>query len=123
MSLLEELSPSEYRTFILALRYFQARESRGEAGACLTYQGLRSWFFYALSRAERDGLDWHTVERSLRALAERGVFRRVRRGRRVLFCKTDLFYRLMLEYRRRLRQARLPEDSPYRSLLEYLERG
>ncbi len=115
---LDSLSPYVRRTFILLLRYFASRQ---QPQACLTYQGVRGWFFYALSRQDRDGLEWHTVERGIRALAELGVLRRLRRGRRVVFCKTDAFYQLTMEYRRKLEGARLPEGSPYRSLLEYLE--
>ena len=113
---LEELSPSEYRTLVLVYRYVyrDGRQSR-----CFTYQGLRSWVHYALPKAERP--EWHTVERAIRSLAERQVLRRIRRGKRVVFCPGRYWYQLLDEYRRQLRSATLEQDSPYRQLLEYLE--
>ena len=52
---------------------------------CFTYRGLRAWW----SRNRKwEGSEWHTVERSIRRLAEQGYLRRLQRGRRVLFCPT-----------------------------------
>ena len=110
---LEELSGSEYRTLVLILRYLSTRD---RPQACLTYQGLRSWIHYTLPRQERP--EWHTVERALRSLAEKGILRRVRKGKRVIFCKTTEFYQLQTQYLHQLRSAELPETSPYRWLLE-----
>ncbi|MEB3861190.1 MAG: hypothetical protein GSR84_03095 [Desulfurococcales archaeon] len=115
---LEELSPSEYRTLVLVYRYVyrDGRQSR-----CFTYQGLRSWVHYSLPKAERP--EWHTIERAIRSLAERQVLKRIRRGRLVIFCPGQYWHRLLDQYRSQLRNTELPEASPYRQLLEYLDTG
>ena len=52
---------------------------------CFTYRGLRGWW----SRHQKwRGSEWHTVERSIRALARMGYLRRLQYGRRVVFCPT-----------------------------------
>ena len=54
---------------------------------CFTYRGLRAWW----SRNRKyQGSEWHTVERSIRKLAQAGYLKRItrRRGRYVIFCPT-----------------------------------
>ncbi len=113
---LEELSGSEYRTLVLVYRYVYRD---GRASRCFTYQGLRSWIHYALPKAERP--EWHTIERAIRRLAELEIVSRIRKGKKVIFCPGRYWYQLLDEYRRRLRSTELPETSPYRRLLEFLE--
>jgi len=115
---LDSLPPSLYRTLVLVYRYVYRD---GRSSRCFTYQGLRSWIHYVLPKAERP--EWHTVERAVRKLAELKVIKRIKRGRKVVFCPGRYWLDLLYEYRRRLRQAALPPESPYRILLEYLERG
>ncbi|MEB2836087.1 MAG: hypothetical protein GSR80_000103 [Desulfurococcales archaeon] len=115
---LDSLPASHYRTLVLVWRYVY-RE--GRASKCFTYQGLRAWMHYTLPKHERP--EWHTVERALRKLAELEVLRRIRRGKRVIFCPGRHWHELLDEYRRRLRQGSLPLGSPYRELLAYIDSG
>ncbi len=56
---------------------------------CFTYRGLRAWW----SRNRKwEGSEWHTVERSIRRLAERGYLERRQYGKRVVFCPTTQLY-------------------------------
>ena len=114
---LDLLQPSLYRTLVLIYRYVYRD---GRSSRCFTYRGLRSWIHYALPRQERP--EWHTIERAIRKLAELQVIQRIRRGRQVIFCPGRYWYNLLYDYKRKLKSAGLPRDSPYRSLLEYLER-
>ncbi|BAA79694.1 hypothetical protein APE_0718 [Aeropyrum pernix ovoid virus 1] len=114
MLTLNSLAPSERRTLILIYRYVY-RE--GRTSRCFTYQGLRSWIHYALPKHERP--EWHTVERAIRRLAELEVVRRLRRGRKVIFCPGKHWHQLLVEYRGVLSQA-VKLEEPYRSLLHYL---
>ena len=50
---------------------------------CFTYRGLRAWW---QANRKYEGSEWHTVERSIRRLAELGYLKRVRKGKRVVFC-------------------------------------
>ena len=82
-SFVREFGLSGVRVLGMVYRYV---EERG-GGRCFTYRGLMGWW-------SRKGLyrsiDWHTVERAVRRLAEVGVLKRVFKGRRkVMFCLTD----------------------------------
>ena len=67
---------------------------RDSGKRCFTYRGLRAWW----SRNRLwEGSEWHTVERAVRKLAESGYLRRVRRGRRVVFCPSPLLYNIFEE--------------------------
>jgi len=51
---------------------------------CLTYRGLRTWLF---RKPEYRDIEWHTVERNLRKLAEHGYLDRVElESGDMLFC-------------------------------------
>ena len=53
---------------------------------CFTYRGLRAYWDV---RRLWNELEWHTVERNIRWLAENGLLRRIQRGRSVIFCLED----------------------------------
>ena len=103
------MTPSELKTLALIKDYL---ESRGQM--CFTYNGLRA--HHARRRFYTD-LDWHTVERNIRKMAEerRGILRRyektiVRNGRKrrlAIFCWTDRAEQI---YRRVVRNYYIPED-------------
>ena len=61
---------------------------------CFTYRGLRAWW---QANRKYEGSEWHTVERAIRRLAEEGYLRRIKKGRRVIFCVEP---RLEEEFRR-----------------------
>jgi len=51
---------------------------------CFTYRGLRTWLF---RKQEYRDIEWHTVERSIRKLAEHGYLDRVElESGDLLFC-------------------------------------
>ena len=50
---------------------------------CFSYRIIRAWF---LKKSEYRDLDYHTFERRLRDLAQEHIIKRVRYGRKVLFC-------------------------------------
>ena len=98
------LSGSELQAFIFIREYLNELKSQGYSGKCFTYRGLRAWW----SRNRKyEGSEWHTVERAIRRLAEKGVLRRVNtrgreRKRLVLFCVTPEFEAINMEYERYL---------------------
>ncbi|MEB3779952.1 MAG: hypothetical protein GSR85_06965 [Desulfurococcales archaeon] len=114
--MLGRLSPSAYQTFILILRYLASKNS---STYCFTYKGLRAWLAYNRD-AELRKLEWHTIERSIRALAEMEVLRRVQKGRRVVFCPGRHFFQLKYEYQRILEDANAEANQEFKELLEYL---
>ncbi len=60
---------------------------------CVSYVGLRKWIYGSGKYAD---LEWHTVERALRKLAEHGYLERVElSGRRVVFCMTGKAYAVL----------------------------
>ncbi|MCE4628600.1 MAG: hypothetical protein F7C34_05610 [Desulfurococcales archaeon] len=74
------LRGAELQAAVFIKQYINESKKR-----CFTYRGLRAWW----SRNRKyQGSEWHTVERAVRKLAESGYLRRVRRGRRVVFCPT-----------------------------------
>ncbi len=80
MPRLSSLTPSELQATVFVKLYL---ESRGDGRKCFTYRGLRAWWD---KERKYEGSEWHTVERSIRRLAEMGYLKRLRRGRRVVFC-------------------------------------
>lgn len=50
---------------------------------CFTYRGLRAWW---QANRKYEGSEWHTVERAIRKLAELGYLKRIKKGKRVIFC-------------------------------------
>ncbi len=56
---------------------------------CVSYRGLRTWIYR--STMYRD-LEWHTVERALRRLAEDGYLQRIQlKGNKTIYCpKQDI---------------------------------
>ena len=56
---------------------------------CFTYAGLRATYNY-YKRKDNIALDWHTVERTIRFMAEQGLLKRVilrKNGRqKAIFC-------------------------------------
>ena len=88
---LSAFSETERKTLKLLAEYLRYR--RGETGKdirCFTYKGLR--WYYNKTRAYRH-LEWHTVERNIRRLAEnKWLSRRIlpHRGvKHVVFCLTS----------------------------------
>ena len=89
---LSAFSETERKTLRLIAEYLGYR--RGETGKdirCFTYKGLR--WYYNKTRAYRH-LEWHTVERNIRRLAEnkwlaRRIFGTPRGGKTALFCLTS----------------------------------
>ena len=77
---LSSLPPSLLQAAVFIKLYL---ESRGDGKRCFTYRGLRAWWD---ANRKWEGSEWHTVERAIRKLAEEGYLRRVRKGRRVIFC-------------------------------------
>ena len=79
-----ELRGSELQAATFIKQYLSETGKR-----CFTYRGLRGWW----SRTGKyHTSEWHTVERSIRALAAQGYLRRLQRGRRVVFCPTPLLH-------------------------------
>lgn len=99
-------------TFVLVLRFLHRPQSRGP---CFTYRGLRNWLHYNPSVKGR--YEWHTVERGVRRLAELGVLRRVRKGRKVIFCPGKYYVALKMEYLSRLRESGAEPPEELRHLL------
>ena len=72
--------PSGY--LLMIKRYLDEKKQR-----CLTYRGLRSWLY---KHPEYRDVEWHTVERVLRRLAEERYLERVELGgKKVIFCWTE----------------------------------
>ncbi len=107
-----DLQPSLQKTFILVYFYLSSRNR-----TCFTYRGLRSWLHYNPDVRKKFWQEWHTTERNIRKLVEMDVLRRVRDGRKVVFCKGRYYAELVVEYNTRLR-AHQAEN-----LLELLARG
>jgi hypothetical protein len=84
---LSGFSESERKTIKLIADYLHEKGRK-----CFTYRGLRAYWD---SRRMYD-LEWHTVERNIRRLAELGwlsrrrrIFAKPRGGKRVVFCLTS----------------------------------
>ena len=98
MALLSSLKPSEYRVLLLINEYLQVNRKRG-----FTYRGLRAYWSMKKIYADNDdpAREWHTVERVIRKLAEKGFLDRkmYKKGRSkfVVFYPTPLFWELMEE--------------------------
>ena len=79
-----------YRTFLVLVKYLDERMSD-----CFTYGGLRRYF-------EANDLwryiDYHTLERGVRRLAQLGLLRRVKLKRKMLFCVTEDYWLARNEY-------------------------
>ncbi len=94
------LTPSEYRAIIIINQYLVENMKKG-----FTYRGLRAyWARLKLYRSQNDPLrEWHTFERVIRKLAEKGFLERriYKRSRRqfVVFYPTVLFDELIEERR------------------------
>ena len=94
------LRPSEYRVIILVNEYLQVTGRQG-----FTYRGLRSyWSRKGLFRNDNDPAhEWHTVERCIRSLAEKGYLdrRTYRKGcsKFVVFYPSPLFWEIIEERR------------------------
>lgn len=92
------------QTLLLVEDYRRSLRERGYNDGCWTYRGLRYHLYY---RYQNKSVEWHTVERTLRKLAEEGLLRRreIRRRKRVLFCATpeyELLVQSVMELRRRV---------------------
>lgn len=112
---LDDLESYARVTFILVLRFLHRPQSRGQ---CFTYRGLRNWLHYNPDVKGR--YEWHTIERGVRRLAELGVLRRARRGRKVVFCPGRHYHQLKLEYLARLREHGAEPPRELRSPLDRL---
>lgn len=68
------------RSYILMIyRYLSEKGQK-----CFTYRGLRAWMY---RKPEYRDLEWHTIERVIRKLAEDGFLDRVELSpRKVIFC-------------------------------------
>ena len=76
---LMSLTQSERRTIRIIAEYYAERGYR-----CFTYRGLQAHY---TRNKHYNSIHWHTVERSIRRLAESNLLHRHYRGRRnVLFC-------------------------------------
>ena len=84
------LTNSELQAAVFIKLYLEDSGKR-----CFTYRGLRAWW----SRNRKyEGSEWHTVERSIRKLTEKGYLeRKVYGKRRVVFCPTPLLYSVFKE--------------------------
>ena len=61
---------------------------------CFTYAGLRkTWKYYHDVRHEIKN-DWHTIERTVRKLAEQGLLHRIPNGKIMIFCPNRGFWSL-----------------------------
>jgi len=96
---LSAFSETERRTLKLIAEYLGYR--LGEIGGpvhCFTYKGLRWW--YNRQRYYKE-LEWHTVERNIRRLAELGwLQRRIyphKGAKRAVFCLTERLERMLKE--------------------------
>jgi len=96
------------QTLLLVEDYRRYLRENGWNDGCWTYRGLRYHLYY---RYQNKSVEWHTVERTLRKLAEEGLLRRreIRRKKRVLFCTTP-DYELLVSQVQELRQ-RMVEGS------------
>lgn len=92
---LSAFSETERKTLRLLAEYLRYRRENSEPDKpmprCFTYKGLR--WYYNKTRAYRH-LEWHTVERNIRRLAEnkwlaRRIFGTPRGGKTALFCLTS----------------------------------
>jgi len=98
---LTALPPSLQKTFILVHLYLE-KKSR----TCFSYRGLRSWLHYNHVVKARLWQEWHTTERAIRKLVELEVLRRLRKGRKVIFCKGRYYMNLVVEYNHRIRRVK-----------------
>ena len=112
---LESLSNSERQAFILSIRYMASRSSKSY---CFTYRGLRSWIHYNPDIKPKP--EWHTIERAIRSLAEKGVYKRVRKGKTVIFCPGREFFSLKYSYLKTLKSVE-PKTNEVKSIIEFLE--
>ncbi|OWJ54176.1 hypothetical protein [Pyrodictium delaneyi] len=91
---LSAFSESERRTLRLIAEYL-ANKKKGRRG-CFVYKYLR---IYYERRGWENVVEWHTVERNIRRLAELGLLRRIqlphRGANRVLFCLSEGLERLL----------------------------
>lgn len=100
MALLSSLKPSEFRVLLLINEYLQVNKKRG-----FTYRGLRAyWSSLRIYNDHNDpAREWHTVERVIRKLAEKGFLERrfYKKGRSkyVVFFPTPLFWEIIEERR------------------------
>jgi len=81
-------------SYLLIIKHYLVEKKQ----RCFTYRGFRAWLFR--QREYRD-MEWHTMERVVRKLAEQGFLTRVEKSKRcVLFCWNDLAERAYREYMR-----------------------
>lgn len=84
-----------YPNYILKIirRYLRERNERyGRSSRCFTYKGLHNWYAYSESaKSVREELSWHTIERSVRRLAEEGLIVRIPKSKKeVIFCLEEV---------------------------------
>ena len=84
-----ETVPRRKMTYPLSWLIMLRNYLRETGRKCITYRGLRAWIF---RKPEYKDIEWHTVERAMRRLAEDGWLERIELGgRKVAFCpKRDL---------------------------------
>ena len=103
-------SQSLLQTILLLDDYLEYKREQGWSDNCITYRGLRNYLFYRYKQRPRP--EWHTVERTLRKLAEEKLLKRIelKRKKRVLFCITPELKGLIREVQQ-LRQEIILEGA------------
>jgi len=88
------LYPDSY--ILLIARYLSEKNQR-----CFTYRGFRVWFY---KQPYYKNVEWHTVERMIRKLAEEGFLNRkfIKRNY-VVFCKNERFEEVFEDISRSLK--------------------
>lgn len=112
---LRDLKNSELQAFILSIRYLA---SRNQKTLCFTYKGLRSWIHYNHNIKPKP--EWHTIERALRSLAEKKVYNRIKKGRKVIFCPGKEYFNLKQEYLTSLKHVE-EKTEEIKTIIEFLE--
>ncbi|MEB3759758.1 MAG: hypothetical protein GSR81_02820 [Desulfurococcales archaeon] len=103
-------SQSLLQTILLLHDYLEYKREQGWSDNCITYRGLRSHLYYNYRKKPKP--EWHTVERTLRKLAEEKLLRRIelKKKKRVLFCLTPELKGLIREVQQ-LRQEIILEGA------------
>ncbi|MCE4609805.1 MAG: hypothetical protein F7C36_05445 [Desulfurococcales archaeon] len=103
-------SQSLLQTILLLDDYLEYKREQGWSDNCFTYRGLQYHLFYRYQN--KKNVQWHTVERTLRKLAEEKLLRRIefKKKKRVLFCLTPELKGLIREVQQ-LRQEIILEGA------------
>jgi len=82
--------------FHLVREYLEYKEQHGYTSKCFTYAGL--YRYYIRIKRERERKHWHTIERTIRAMAQEGWFYRIHGKRVMIFCPDKPFQQALAEY-------------------------